>query len=258
MKERRICNASGGASAYTVRRTPEAPGFEGIYAVHGNPRGKRHTWYVHGHNGQVIRTTSTQRLPEYVAEAVRSEWARDQLRDLCPPGTTLYTVLHHVARSGMTRRIGVRVIEDGQPRYLDGLVHRAAPDFFRLSESGGIVMGGCGMDMGFHLVSSLSSILYPDGFRCLGEDGNCPSNDHANDWGEFNHKYDQKHAPEGSPWWLTDDGFHADDARSDEEREQQRAYREAKRAEWQSGDGKRYSRRRVHSSGDYALRRVWL
>jgi len=34
------------------------------------------------------------------------------------------------------------------------------------------------MDMGFHLVYSLSRALYPDGFACVGD--YCPSNDHSN------------------------------------------------------------------------------
>jgi hypothetical protein len=34
------------------------------------------------------------------------------------------------------------------------------------------------MDMGFHLVYTLSYALYPQGFGCVGE--RCPSNDHSN------------------------------------------------------------------------------
>ena len=34
------------------------------------------------------------------------------------------------------------------------------------------------MDMGFHLVYSLSYALWPDGFGCVG--AGCPSNDHSN------------------------------------------------------------------------------
>ena len=42
-----------------------------------------------------------------------------------------------------------------------------------------IRVGGCGMDMGFHVVYNLSRALYRDGrFVCMGED--CPSNDHSN------------------------------------------------------------------------------
>ncbi len=45
----------------------------------------------------------------------------------------------------------------------------------------GIVIGGCGMDMGFAIVNNLSETLYgrsAGGYDCLGE--NCPSNDHTN------------------------------------------------------------------------------
>jgi len=52
----------------------------------------------------------------------------------------------------------------------------------------GIRVGGCGMDMGFHLIYSLSRILYPNGFDCIGD--NCPSNDHFN-------REDNKHHKDG-------------------------------------------------------------
>jgi hypothetical protein len=36
---------------------------------------------------------------------------------------------------------------------------------FRLNKNGnGLVVGGCGMDMGFHAVYTLSRILYNDGY----------------------------------------------------------------------------------------------
>ena len=35
------------------------------------------------------------------------------------------------------------------------------------------------MEMGFSLVYTLSSTLYPEGFKCIGY-GRCPSNDHRN------------------------------------------------------------------------------
>jgi len=53
------------------------------------------------------------------------------------------------------------------------------------NKHGGITVGGCGMDMGFHVVYSLSSYLYRDGFECIGDSEGwgkkCPSNDHCND-----------------------------------------------------------------------------
>lgn len=42
----------------------------------------------------------------------------------------------------------------------------------------GLTVGGCGMDMGFHLVYNLSRVLFPSGFECIGK--GCPSNDHSN------------------------------------------------------------------------------
>lgn len=42
----------------------------------------------------------------------------------------------------------------------------------------GLIVGGCGMDMGYHLVYALARKLWPDGFDCIGP--GCPSNDHSN------------------------------------------------------------------------------
>ena len=42
----------------------------------------------------------------------------------------------------------------------------------------GVKVNGCGMDMGFHLVYSLSYVLFPQGVGCIG--AGCLSNDHSN------------------------------------------------------------------------------
>jgi hypothetical protein len=39
-------------------------------------------------------------------------------------------------------------------------------------------ISGCGMDVGFEAIYDLGRALYPDGFRCSGN--NCVSNDHMN------------------------------------------------------------------------------
>jgi len=106
----------------------------------------------------------------------RMQEARETLRNLCPPGTTVYTVLRHVARSGMSRRIDLYVIQDGEPRWLSGLYKNA--DGIRHGKFDAITVQGCGMDMGFHLVYNLSRMLYGNTFPCIGEE--CPSNDHSN------------------------------------------------------------------------------
>lgn len=101
-----------------------------------------------------------------------------KLRDLLPPGSTVYTILRHVSRSGMSRSISaVAIREDGGVWELDGLVSRALGMTLDRNR-GGVKMGGCGMDMGFALVYDLAYTLYPKGFGCIGE--KCRSNDHSN------------------------------------------------------------------------------
>lgn len=83
--------------------------------------------------------------------------AIEQLRTLCPPGTTVYTILRSVSRSGMRRIISPVIIKDNEVYHLTGLV---ADVLGRSTKDGGIVENGAGMDMGFHLVYSLSRALY--------------------------------------------------------------------------------------------------
>lgn len=105
------------------------------------------------------------------------ETAKESLSFL-KPGDTIYTELLSVSRSGMTRHIKPIVIEDDAPRWIGGYVGKLLDE--RVDDNGGVVMGGCGMDMGFALVYNLSSVLFPGGFNCLGEGNHCPASDHAN------------------------------------------------------------------------------
>ena len=91
----------------------------------------------------------------------------DKLREFIKPGDTVYTILRHVSRSGMQRVISLVVMRDGQPWDISGWAARALGD--RTDKNGeGIVVGGCGMDMGFHIVYNLSYVLFPDGFKVEG------------------------------------------------------------------------------------------
>lgn len=110
--------------------------------------------------------------------------AINHLRQLIKPGDTVYTVLRHVSRSGMTRGIDVYLMDKngGEPVWITAYVGKAIDqpqprDYWQ--KSLGLKIGGCGMDMGFHVVNSLSYALYGKGYQCLGR-GNCPSNYHVN------------------------------------------------------------------------------
>jgi hypothetical protein len=88
------------------------------------------------------------------------------LREWIKPGDTLHTTVTHVSRSGMSRSIKLfrAYCEDGQPRIqeITWLAARAL-DYSIDQKNGGVKIGGCGMDMGFHLVYSLGWVLFPRG-----------------------------------------------------------------------------------------------
>lgn len=98
------------------------------------------------------------------------ETAVAELRELLPPGTTVQTILRHVSRSGMTRRISPVLMREGErPYHLDYLVSIVLGRKTPAHGGEGVKIEGCGMDMGFELIYQVSSALYPDGFECVGD-----------------------------------------------------------------------------------------
>lgn len=130
-------------------------------------------------------------MTKYTADQIAA--ARERLAFL-KPGDVIQTKVLHVSRSGMQREIGVyvaRVSDDGQPYVKDLSWAVAVLTGNRISLRWGVVVGGAGMDMGFHLVYRLGRALYPDGVPCTGSNGwtksgrrsklnACHSNDHVN------------------------------------------------------------------------------
>lgn len=105
------------------------------------------------------------------------EEARANLREFLSPGDTVYTVLRHVSRSGMTRDLDLYVIRDGEPRRITFTACKATGRRYNMT-AGAMRVEGCGMDMGFDAVYALGLALWSEGFGCIGE--GCPSNDHSN------------------------------------------------------------------------------
>ena len=121
------------------------------------------------------------------AKQAEYDEAVTRLREWVKPGDTVYTVLDHVSQSGMSRIIRVVLLgcEGGKvterhPNYAVGTVLGLSHGKRRGREVDGLRLSGCGMDMGFHLVYSLSRALYgaEGAFTCIGD--GCPSNDHSN------------------------------------------------------------------------------
>lgn len=101
-----------------------------------------------------------------------------RLREWFPKGSTVYTVLRHVSRSGMMRHIGVIALQTRRKEHIAG--HPSAdtevvilhPNYHaarvlgyaQASQNDGLKVGGAGMDMGFHVAYGLASALYGDGY----------------------------------------------------------------------------------------------
>ena len=79
-----------------------------------------------------------------------------KLRETLNVGDTIYTVLRHVSKSGMQRRIDCYVMRDNTPVRLSYWIAKA----LCLKDKDGIIVNGCGMDMGYHLVNSLSYAIH--------------------------------------------------------------------------------------------------
>lgn len=112
-------------------------------------------------------TTATASKKEQ--KALDVAYAREQLlTHYLTEGDTVYTVLRSVSSSGMSRTMSLKVVEDG--RIVDITYYAAQVLGYPLVEVNGsraLRVGGCGMDMGFHVVYSLSSVL----FRTRSADG---------------------------------------------------------------------------------------
>lgn len=84
--------------------------------------------------------------------------AIERLRKLLRPGATIYCVMRHVSRSGMTRVIELLTIGEGEILRI-GYDAALALGWPYDRRRGGVRVAGAGMDMGFHLVHSLAHVL---------------------------------------------------------------------------------------------------
>jgi len=92
----------------------------------------------------------------------------DLLKSWIKKGDLLHTKLNHVSKSGMTRHISIRHLKATNnaeyPVNVSNYDYHVARvlDLSEAPNYQGVKIGGCGMDMGFHLVYSLSRALFKD------------------------------------------------------------------------------------------------
>ena len=116
-----------------------------------------------------IHTTDTpefwkdaEKLPNKAGREAYREQAKSDLREWIKPGDRVYCCLRHVAKSGMSRRISLHLIKDGELRNIT-YTAAVAMDRAMHRDDHALIVGGCGMDMGWHLVYCLGSTLWPKG-----------------------------------------------------------------------------------------------
>ena len=93
---------------------------------------------------------------------VDKERAEELLKECFPKGSTAHTTVVHVARSGMSRHIKVFAIRGERIQNISNYVAKYLD--WRYTNKEAVFVSGCGMDMGFHLIYTLSSCLYDDGY----------------------------------------------------------------------------------------------
>ncbi len=120
--------------------------------------------YIKTPEGQVYQVHNPETwkgctvLSDKAGKAAHREQQRGKLLGWIKPGDTVYTVLRNVSKTGMSRRIAPLIVHDGHIINISAIVSDVLE--WRWNDEGSVIVGGCGMDMGFHLVYCLSSTLF--------------------------------------------------------------------------------------------------
>ena len=83
------------------------------------------------------------------------------LLSVIKPGDKIYGLVRHVAPSGMSRHISFFILLDGGIKDISW--HMARVLDYKQAQSGALKVSGCGMDMVYHCIYSLGSILFGQG-----------------------------------------------------------------------------------------------
>lgn len=115
--------------------------------------------YMQDASGHVFQTANTEYHEEskVLTKAEGSRLHRlqciESVKGLLTGCDTVYGIVRHVSASGMSRNIDLYTIKDNAPIWLTGYAAIICGN--RLAKGGGMVVGGCGMDMVHHAASSL-------------------------------------------------------------------------------------------------------
>ncbi len=100
----------------------------------------------------------------YKAKDMDTDYCREQLlTHYIEQGATIYTVVRSVSSSGMSRTMSLKVVSEGElcdiTYYVAGLLGYSLHDYHGFNA---IKVSGAGMDMAFHIVSQIATVLFND------------------------------------------------------------------------------------------------
>ena len=128
-------------------------------------------YYFKRSSGHVVKTSNPEyyydrddvtKIGKAEYETRHREECKAQLLKHLSKGDTIYSVLRHVSASGMSRRIDFYAIRDNKPIYLTGYIEGLLHSYKRHAKGDGLIVGGSGMDMCFHIVYNVASALFDD------------------------------------------------------------------------------------------------
>lgn len=102
---------------------------------------------------------------------------RQTLKNFLKPGTTVYTIMRFVSRTGATHSVSLVAAKGGTILPLDDIMVSSGMKLTPDNKFGGFKFTVSGYDTGKIAVYDLSRALYPNGFPCLGTE-KCQSPEH--------------------------------------------------------------------------------
>lgn len=117
-------------------------------------------------DGKVFQTMrpeyypNAEKLPQAKGKELYREQCKQKLSKLLDGIDTVYGIVRHVSASGMSRDIDLYIIQDNRPVYLTGYASTVLD--YPMSKNQGMKVGGCGMNMVFHCVSSIANAIGRD------------------------------------------------------------------------------------------------
>lgn len=124
------------------------------------------TYFMQSNDGNVFSTSypeyhkECKQLTKKEGEKTYKEQIKASLLEFIQPGSKVYTICDSVAKSGMSRKIRCFVVRGNQ---VADITHSVSVVTDIKIKEGKLVVPGCGMDMGFHVVYTLGACLWPNG-----------------------------------------------------------------------------------------------